>query len=556
MSRNQQTTARACVKTRQIRDRRRQRWSAITAVVAIATVTLVGCGKAASRSAHDESLPTALMLADSAEIGSYSPLRGYGDVGVSPLYDGVLRLKSVSDDSLPTFEPALAAEMPTADAQFVNWQIKLRDDVSFHDGSKLDAQDVVATYKSIMDPATASDIASSVDMINDVHAQDERTVQFKLKYPFADFASRLLIAIAPSEMLTGGPAENLSLNRKPIGTGPYKLKSLTAEQAMFEANEQYWGGAPRVKRFSTTYLPDDNTRAQRMTAGDFDGAILPPLLAATFSKEKNRNLVRAQTVDWRAVSFPKNNTFVQDPLVRKAINMGIDRQKMVDVILGGYGRPAFTPLSSAYGAAYNADAMYRFDVDAAKRVLGQAGWQPGFDGVLRKNQEKAAFTLSYPASDILRRDLATAFVADMKSLGIAVSLEGTTFEKIEADIANTAVLLGGGDKPYSIDSQLYGPLHTKTSVTSPWDNPGNYGSSDIDSALERARKVSDAGERNAAYRDVQAAFVDNPSHAFLVFVDHTYVMKANAWNKGRLTVEPHAHRVNWGPWWNLHTWTN
>lgn len=503
--------------------------------------------------AASDSSSTSLVLADAQELGGYNPIRGYGELGNSPLYDGLLRLRSKDDATLPTFEPALATSPPTASADGLTWRVPLRTGVTFHDGSAFDAADVVATYRAILDPKSGSDLASTMDMLSSVAASGDDVV-FTLKYPYADFPSRLLIGIAPSEKLTGGTAEESDLNTKPVGTGPYQLTELTADRAVFTAYDKYWGGAAQLKKVTTVHVADDNARAQRIAAGEIDGTSLPPLLARTFDGKSGTKVVTAQSADWRGISLPHDNPFAQDPVARKAMNLAVDRQAMISSVLGGKGRPASTPVASVYGAAYDDTAVFPHDPAAAEKVLDDAGWIKGADGVRAKAGRRAAFTVAYRPTDLVRRDLATAFAADMKKIGVAVSLEGLDFPAIEPRKAELGILLGGGDKPYSLDSQTYEALHTRTAASSTWANPGAFGSAALDTALETGRHSQDEAARTAAYRAVQKDYIADPSHVFLVFLDHAYVMKDSGWKLPPLVVEPHSHGVGWGPWWNLHAW--
>ena len=510
-------------------------------------------GTPAGAGGEAQATPTELVLADGQELGGYNPVRGYGELGVSPLYDGLLRLKSGGDDRLPEFEPALARAAPKSNADSTVWDVTLRDGVTFHDGTAFDAQDVVATYRAVLDPASASEIASSFEMLSSVEATSKNSVRFRLKYPYVDFPARLLLAIAPSEKLTPGPAEASSLNRQPVGTGPYRLAELTPERAVFTANETYWGGAPQVTKLTTTYLPDDNSRAQRMTAGEIDGTNLPPALAGTFADRPGVRVDAVKSADWRGVSLPADSAFAKDPAARLALNLAVDRQTMVETILAGRGQVAATPVSSVYGGAFDA-TQFRHDPQRAGALLDAAGWTLGDDGIRRKGAERAQFSVAYRPTDTLRRDLATAFAADAKKIGVDVRLEGLDFDQIEKRIGDLGILLGGGDKPYSIDTQVFGALHTKVAGASPWDNPGGFGTPARDAALEKARRTADPSARDALYRGVQADYLADPSAVYLVFLHHTYVSKSDGWNRGPRVVEPHSHGVAWGPWWDLAAW--
>lgn len=498
--------------------------------------------------------PTALVLADAQELGGYNPVRGYAELGVSPLYDGLLRLAAEDDRTLPRLEPALAAAAPTPDATSTTWRVKVRPGVKFHDDSTFGPEDVVATYQAILDPASGSDIASSLDMVRSVSAAGDEVV-FALKYPYVDFPARLLIGIAPSEKLTGGGlAANSSLNTAPVGTGPYRLAELTPDRAVFTANPSYWDGAPQVEKVTTVYVPDDNSRAQQMTAGEIDGTSLPPLLAKTLEGKEGVRIDSAQSADWRGVMLPRDSAFAQDADARMAMNLAVDRQAMLTAVLGGKGRVAATPVASVYGAAYDEGATFPHDPTRAEELLDRAGWALGTDGVRRKGTQLARFTVAYRPTDTLRRDLATAFAADMKKIGVDVNLEGLDFAAIEPRVADLGILLGGGDKPYSLDTQVYGPLHTNVPGSSPWDNPGGFGSAGLDAALDKARRSADEGVRVASYRTVQRDYLKDPTSVFLVFLDHTYVSKDDDWQRGNLVVEPHAHGIGWGPWWNVQSW--
>lgn len=522
-------------------------------VAALAALTTACSAPAAPTAGDASSAPTSLVLASGQELGGYNPVRGYAELGVSPLYDGLMRLHSEGDQRLPELRPALAAQEPQPDEQLTTWRVKVREGITFHDGTSLGPEDVVATYRTILDPASGSDIASSLDMVSTVAADGDEIV-FTLKYPYTDFPSRLLVGIAPSEALTAGKAEDSPLNTRPIGTGPYRLAELTPDRAVFEAVPSYWGGAAPVTRLTTVYLPDDNTRAQRMSAGEIDGTALPPLLAETFAGRDGVRLDAAYSADWRGISFPRDSAFAQEPAARLAMNLAVDRDAIVERVLGGHGRAAATPVAPVYGEAYDPEAVFPFDPGRAGQLLDEAGWGVGPDGVRAKGEQPARFTVAYNPSDTLRRDLATAFAADMKKIGVDVRLEGLDFAALASRMADYGILLGGGDKPYSLDTQVFGALHSPVPGSSQWDNPGGYSTPSLDAALEAGRRTSDHADRVQAYRSVQQKYLADPSHVFLVFLRHTYVSRSDSWQRGPLIVEPHAHGVDWGPWWNLQSW--
>ncbi|MFC4375253.1 ABC transporter substrate-binding protein [Nocardia halotolerans] len=505
--------------------------------------------------APDSGSADALVLADAHELGGYNPVAGYGAAGEAKVYDGLLRLTGGA--GLPGLAPALATELPTADAEAAVWTVPLRTGVRFSDGSAFDAADVVATYRAILDPVSASPVRSSFSMIERVEAPDPMSVRFTLRHPYAAFPTKLLIGIVPSEAVsTPAPAVESPLNTAPIGTGPYRLTSLEPARAVFEANENYWGGAPAVQRLTVLHVPDDNTRAQRMAGGELDGTALPPLLAATFAQRPSMSLHSNTSADWRGVSMPTGHPVTGDPAVRLALNHAVDRRAMIDNILGGYGRPAYTPFAEVYGDSHDPAVTFAFDRRRAQKILDDAGWRPGTDGIRAKDGVRAQFTVMYNSTDTLRRDLALAFASDARRVGVAVDLEALSWDRIEPRIERAAILLGGGSEPYDPDTQAYNTLHSVAPGTgSPYDNASRHTDPAIDAQLETARRTTDPAQRAAAYRAVQSRYAQQPSHVFLVHLEHTYVLKESSWTVSEPILEPHAHGVTWGPWWSLHTWT-
>jgi peptide/nickel transport system substrate-binding protein len=492
-----------------------------------------------------------LVLADGQEPGGYNPVSGYGESGVSPIYDALYRPQSPTDDTVPELVPALATTAPESVGP-QRWRVPLRVGVTFSDGSTFDAADVVATYTAVKDPAVASEIATNIAPIGRVSADGPNAVI--VEADAAEPTPFLLLGILPSEKVEAKPAADWTVNTEPVGTGPYRLDSLRPDQAVLVAREDYWGAPAQVKRLVYTYTPDDNTRAQRIVAGEVDGGNLPPTLIGSIAGDDVRT-VAVKSADWRAVALPAGNRFTADPQVRLAMNLGVDRESLVRDVLAGHGRPASTPVAQVYGAAFTADAEFDHDTVRAAELLDAAGWLPGPDGVRRQDGVPASFDLLYNAQDTLRRDLAVAFAATMKPLGIDVRPRGTSWDEIDTRFADSAVMLGGGATPYSIDSQVYDTLHTRVPDSSVYSNPGDFTAPGLDALLDQARTAAPGAVKDDLYRRVQATYATQPSYVFLAFLDHTYGYRERGWQQVQPILEPHSHGVSWGPWWDVARWT-
>lgn len=513
-------------------------------VVPLAVALVAGCS-APARSADQ------IVLAEGYELGGYNPVNGYAETGVSPLYDGLYRPAATTDTTVPELVPALAAQPPRP-AGPNTWRLALRPGVTFSDGSTLDSADIVATYDAVRDPAVASEIATAVAPIVRITADGPDAVTVELNTA-ADPRPYLLLGILPSEKIESAPAAEWAVNTAPVGTGPYRLQSLRPDQAVMVARDDYWGAPAQVKRIVYTYTPDDNARAQAMVAGSADGAGLPPRLIDSIKRE-GIDTVGVESADWRGVALPAGNPFTADPAARLAMNIGVDRDALVRDLLAGYGRVASTPVPAVYGEAYNPDAQYRFDREQAMALLDAAGWRTADGPVREKAGVRATFELLYNAPDTLRRDIAVAFAAAMKPLGIDVRPRGASWDEIERRLHDAAALLGGGATPYSIDSQVYDTLHTRVPDSSPYSNPGDFTAPGLDALLEKASASASGPAKDELYRRIQARYAAEPSHVFLVFLDHTYGYRDLGWQQSAPILEPHSHGVGWGPWWDLAAW--
>ncbi|MEY1673507.1 ABC transporter substrate-binding protein [Gordonia sp. ABKF26] len=520
----------------------------VGAAVLLAMVALAGCSVSDQATATDQ-----IVLGEGQDLDDFNPMLGYAQLGVSPIYDGLLIPSADGDDRVPDLVPALAASRPERVAPRT-WRVPLKSGVTFSDGTAFDAADVVATYRAVVDPRVASQISIDFEPIVSVEADGPGAVTVRMNTD-ADPSPYLLVGVVPAERVEDAPAAEWALNTEPVGTGAYRLDSLEPDQAVLVARENYWGNQPAVQRIVYTHVPDDNTRAQRIAAGEIDGANLPPRLAESLDGRDGIDVVSVKSADWRGISLPSTNPFTADPAARLAMNLGIDRQAVVDDVLTGDGEPASTPIASVYGAdVYDEQTQFGFDADRARATLDAAGWRTAPDGIRARGADRASFALLYNAEDTLRRDLAVAFAASMKRIGVEVLTRGTSWDEIDSELTSAAVLLGGGATPYSIDSQVYDTLHTRVANSSPYSNPGDLTAPGLDALLDEARASAPGPANDQRYQRIQQIYAAAPSYVFLAFLHHTYASRGEGWRHDDPILEPHSHGVTWGPWWNVPSW--
>ncbi|SCG18682.1 peptide/nickel transport system substrate-binding protein [Micromonospora echinofusca] len=490
-----------------------------------------------------------LVVATAGEPDALNPVLNFGVDGGSLIFDGL-----VARDARNELVPALARELPTVSADGRTVTAKLREGVLFHDGSPFTAQDVVFTYQAVLDPKVDSTLRSDLDMLASVAAPDPSTVVFTLKYAYAPFAQRLALGIVPAKALTGQDINKAEFNRKPVGTGPYRVTSWTpGDRLVLAANESYWGGRPANSGVVVAFVADDNVRAQRMRAGEFDAAELAPKLATGFDGQAGYRVQRVPTADYRGVMLPMGNPVTADLAVRRALNAAVDRAAMVTGLLGGAGEPAFGPVPpTSEFAEPSIVGRPAADPAAATAALDAAGWKPGPDGIRVRDGRQAAFALMYPATDSLRKELALAVTADAKKVGIKITPEGLTWDAITPRMKSDALVMGYGT-PYDPDFVTY-KLFGSAFAGQGFFNPGSYRSPVADRALQDGRANADPAARKAAYATFQKQLATDMPWVFLTYLQHTYVVKDGL---AGVTprVEPHEHDVANSLWWNIHTWT-
>ncbi|MEU9507039.1 ABC transporter substrate-binding protein [Micromonospora sp. NPDC048170] len=520
----------------------------VTAIAVAGVLAVAGCSSPTTTSTGAGG-PGTLVVATGGEPDALNPVLNYGVDGGSLIFDGL-----VARDDRNQLVPALARELPTVSADGRTVTAKLRDGVLFHDGTPFTAQDVVFTYQAVLDPKVDSTLRSDLDMLASVAAPDPSTVVFSLKYAYAPFAQRLALGIVPEKALAGQDINKAEFNRKPVGTGPYRVTSWTpGDRLVLAANEKYWGGKPANSGVVVAFVADDNVRAQRTRAGEFDVAELAPKLATGFDGQAGYRVQRVPTADYRGVMLPMGNPVTGDLAVRRALNAAMDRAAMVTGLLGGAGEPAFGPVPpTSEFAEPSIVGKPSADPAAATAALDAAGWKPGPDGIRVRDGRQAAFALMYPATDSLRKEFALAFTADAKKVGIKITPEGLSWDAITPRMKSDALVMGYGT-PYDPDFVTY-KLFGSAFAGQGFFNPGSYRSEVADKALQDGRANADPATRKAAYATFQKQLATDMPWVFLAYLEHTYVVK-DAVVGVTPRVEPHEHDVANSLWWNIHTWT-
>ena len=426
----------------------------------------------------------------------------------------------------------------------LTWTVNMRDDVKFHDGVPLMARDVAFTFNTA---ANSSGVDLSV-LENSV-ALDNYTVEFKLNDPQATFINKLaVIGIVPEHAYDETYGEN------PIGSGPYRFVQWNkGQQAIFEANPDYYGQKPYFKKLTLLFMQSDMAFAAAKS-GQVDLAEIP----SSYANEKvdGMKIVSLDSIDARGISFPMQpdtgrktengysigNNVTSDPAIRKALNIGIDRQALINGALNGQGEEEFTGVDKLpFG---NKEAIFEDGkVDEARKILADGGWKDtDGDGILEKNGLKAEFTLLYYSNAQERQALAVALSEEARKLGINIKLEGKSWNEIDTLAHSTPIVFGFG----SLDpTDLYLKYYSKSYNPSSYNNIIMYNNSVVDNYLRTAITSVDPDTANNNWQlaawDGTTGFSakGDATWLWLASVDYLYILDEDL-DIGTPKIQPHG----------------
>jgi len=508
------------------------------AVAALMLATLAsgaGCGKGKSSEASRKELVLAI---DGEPKEGFDPTTGWGRYG-SPLFQSTLLSR---DDDLNIVKDLATDYSVSEDG--LTWTVKIRQGVKFSDGSDLTAEDVAYTYK------TAATSGSVVDLsvMDRVEATDANTVRFTLKERRSAFIYLLTnLGIVPAR------SHNKEYAGNPVGSGPYRMVQWDrGQQLIVEANPYYYGKKPYFEKLTFLFLEEDATFAAAK-AGQVDVASVPHAYAV--EKVEGMTLKAVKSVDNRGIMFPYvppsgqndkgypiGNEVTCDLAIRKAINQGINRSKLVEGCLEGFGRPAYTVCDNL--PWWNPETVIKDnELEGAKKLLEEAGWKDtDGDGIREKGDLKASFTLLYPASDATRQALAMVAADQAKALGIEIKVEGKSWDDIETLMHADAVLFGWGNHD---PMEMYNLFSGKMAGVD-FYNAGYYRNPVVDGYMDGALAAKDEKEANELWKKAQwdgqmglSARGDAP-WAWLVNLDHCYFVR-DGLDTGKQRIEPHGH---------------
>ena len=533
-----------------------RRFTAIILTAGLAAGLLAGCGGAIgsvetsgeSQASREDSVIVAMGPTSEPEAG-FDPAFGWGagEHVHEPLIQSTL---TVTNPDL-TIGYDLATDTSVSE-DGLTWTVTIRGDVKFTDGEPLTAGDVAFTYNTVKETSSVNDFT----MLDRAEALNDTTVVFHMTRPFSIWPYTMAaVGILPEHAY-----DSRTYGTNPIGSGRYILKQWDQEQqVILEANPDYYGEAPKMKQVTILFMEEDAAFLAAQ-AGQVDVAYT----SATYSDQNidGYELAAYETVDNRGFNLPAvpegtdeegrqtGNDFTSDVRVRRAINLGIDRQEMIDHVLNGYGSPAYSVCDQL--PWYSEASEVAYDPKEAGKLLDEAGWRMGPDGLREKDGVKASLNLLFSTGDSVRQALVEDFADQMEELGIACTTEGvgwdTAYDRALAD----PLLWGWGAHT---PMELYNIYHTEEKSGSARYSP--YGNGAVDAYMDQALASGDLEESYALWQKAQWDGTTGVTQegdvpwVWLVNIDHLYWVR-DGLRVAEQKIHPHGH--GWSVVNNVDQW--
>lgn len=456
-----------------------------------------------------------LVLAVPSEAKSLDPA-GSNDVPSSIVQANIYETLVNRDEDNNIIE-GLATDWEPIDEN--TYEFKLREGVTFHDGEPFTADVVKANLERILDKAVASPRYFLFEMITDIEVVDEYTVRITTEYPFAPLLAHLSHnggAMASPKAIEAdyaamedGKDPGSVISNNPVGTGFFKFESWdTGNKIKLVKNDDYWGDKVHLDSVTFKVVPESTTRIADLERGFVHITDkVQPIEVAEINNGDYATVLQKPSSSLSYIGFNTEKAPFDNPKVRQAISMMINKDEIIEGVYEGFGIPANSPLAPGI-FGYNEDAKpLEHNVGEAKKLMEEAGFADGFKTTVWANDDNPQ-----------RIDMAIILQNSLKELNIDVEIEqmefGTYLDKT-ASGEHDMFILGWSNPTGDADYGTYALFHSSQK-----GEPGNrsfYENADVDALLDEGRREADPDARIEIYNKVQEHLIED---APMIYIHH------------------------------------
>lgn len=479
---------------------------------------LSGCGR---NNSHDPSSLTFLIESNPTNLDPR-----FATDSQSQKIDGLLFSSLLERDDQMNFHGDLADSWSTPDS--LTYTFHIRPGIHFHDGRQLTADDVKATFDSILNPATHSPKRGAFRMVASIETRDPATVIFHLTEPYASFLwnlARPAIGIVPHDA-------GDDFSRHPVGSGPFRFVSQSQdEEVIVERNPDYFRGAPQIARIRFRVVPDAVVRALELRKGsaDLEMSSLSPDMIPVLARQPALAITQRPGTNFGYLGFNLEDPVLAKREVRQALAFATDREALIRYLLHGQARIASGILPPNHWAYEPNVAQYTLDPAHAEKILDAAGFP--------RNQNGTRFHLTLKTSTEEQARLIGAVLQEQwRRVGVDLELRPLELATLLSDAAR-----GNFQLTYSRwvgannDPDVFEFVFSSKRFPPDGANRGHYSNPRLDALVDQIRTEMDRDKRKVLCSEVQKILSDDLPYLPLWFTD---VVSVHRRSLGDLPLSP------------------
>ena len=430
------------------------------------------------------------------------------------VFDALFRI-----DPQGVIQANLAAEVPDQknggiSEDGLKWRIRLRDDVRWHDGTPFGAEDVKFTLELIMNPNFRSWRTAGHALVRDITVISPTEISWRMEEPFAPYLSFLTETfIVPKHILEKeANPNNAAFNQAPVGTGPFKWgQRVAGDHLELVANTDYFGEGPHIERLVFKYIPDLTVLYTQFKSGDIDLVGQPYITPDHYGEAKtlpNRVVTLVPRTAFESFYLNLERPQFKELAVREALYAAIDKEAIIQGLYYGVPSPTetFMPRQSFF---FNANLpLHQFDVGRAGKILDQAGWATGADGIRAKNGVRLSFTNSTTSGDPLREQVQQFLQQTFGQLGVEMKISNLPAAVMWGDFwvqSQFDSVIVGSSYLIGADPDVTNRLHSRSIAAKGGrgSNNAQYANPEVDALLDKGARTFDPEARRAIYARIQ-----------------------------------------------------
>ncbi len=496
-------------------------------------VALSGCGGSAEKttdqkneavSTEESSVSasaekTDLIFVNYRDIRDLNPHLYAGEMYAQEmLYEGLVNITATG------YEGCLAESWDISE-DGKTYTFHIRDGVTFSDGEVCDANAIKANFDAIIENKDRHTWLEMMNLLVGVSTPDEKTFVIELSEPYYPLLTELGVTrpfamISPKAMKDGSTKDGVNAY---IGTGPYVLTDfVTDEYAVFEANENYWGEQPAIKKITVKVIPDNQTRILALEKGEIDMIFGKNMIDADAINQYQGNekfkVELSDPTSTRQIVLNTTRDVLAEKEVRQALQHATNKQAISEGIFYGLEQPADTLFAETIPYCNIGLTPYEYDVEKAKNILAEAGWSAGSDGVLEKDGQKLNIDLLYNSDSVTEKAISEYLQSEYAKIGISLNIHGEEEQSYRDNMK-----AGNFDMVFNICwGTPYDPQSSLAAMRAPvyGDYAAQLGLEDkaeIDEAITNVLISTDENERQDLYK-----FVLTRLHEDAVYIPLTY----------------------------------